>query len=250
MDNTQKFTGKSDVYEQSRPAYAPALIDWLAQTLKLNQNSKIADVGAGTGKLTRPLLELGTTVYAVEPNVEMLAKAIALLSRYDGFHPVEAPAEHTTLPDKSIHLITAAQAFHWFDQKAFQKECERILVPGGYVCLIWNHRRYDDEVNRIFRKIFEKHCPNFLGFSIERQMNHMDMQKLFQGEVIEMCFDNPVAYDQAGFVGRALSASYALTPDDHGYEAFVADLRAFFDQNAMNGVIHVPHQSVAYLAQI
>ena len=120
MDNTQKFSGKSDIYEQARPAYAPALISWLVQTLNLNPDSKIADVGAGTGKLTRQLLELGATVYAVEPNADMRYKAITLLSDYPNFQPIAAPAEHATLPDKSVNLITAASAFHWFDAKAFK----------------------------------------------------------------------------------------------------------------------------------
>ncbi len=250
MDNTQKFSGKSDIYEQARPAYAPALISWLVQTLNLNPDSKIADVGAGTGKLTRQLLELGATVYAVEPNADMRYKAITLLSDYPNFQPIAAPAEHATLPDKSVNLITAASAFHWFDAKAFKKECQRILASDGHVCLIWNHRQLDNKVNIGFREIFEKYCPNFSGFSFERQKGHKSMESFFKGEIVEKCFDNPIQYNQAGFVGRALSASYAIRPDEDGYEEFIAALTTLFEQNATNGVIHVPHQSVAFLGKV
>ena len=250
MDNTQKFSGKSDVYELSRPTYAPELINWLSTTLELNPQSQIADVGAGTGKLTRQLLATGATVYAVEPNADMRAKAIALLKNQANFHPIAAPAENTSLPAQSIHLITAASAFHWFDAPAFRAECQRLLVPDGQVCLIWNHRKLDNEINVAFREIFAKYCPNFSGFSFERQQGHRQIADFFEGKVTEKRFDNPVRYDMAGFVGRARSASYAIIPGDDGYEDFIEALERLFSQHEKDGFIDVPHQSVAFLGRV
>lgn len=250
MDNTQKFSGKSDIYELSRPSYAPELIEWLVTTLKINPQSVIADVGAGTGKLTRQLLSTGATVYAVEPNADMRAKANALLSGQSNFHPIAAPAENTGLPAQSIHLITAASAFHWFDAQAFRLECKRLLLPEGQVCLMWNHRKLDNEINVAFREIFAKYCPNFSGFSFERQQGHRQFETFFEGKVIEKRFDNPVRYDLDGFVGRTRSASYAIIPGDDGYEDFIEALEALFSQHETNGFIDVPHQSVAFLGRV
>ena len=250
MDNTQKFSGKSDIYERSRPAYAPELIKWLVSTLNLGPQSQIADVGAGTGKLTRQLLTTGATVYAVEPNADMRAKAIALLEDQANFHPIAAPAEKTGLPAQSVHLITAASAFHWFDAQAFRVECQRLLLPGGQVCLIWNHRKLDNEINIAFREIFAKYCPNFSGFSFERQQGHRQLESFFDGKITEKRFDNPVRYDLEGFVGRARSASYAIIPGDDGYEDFIEKLEALFSQHEKNGFIDVPHQSVAFLGHV
>lgn len=250
MDNTQKFSGKSDIYELSRPTYAPELIEWLVNTLKLDTHSQIADVGAGTGKLTRQLLATGARVYAVEPNADMRNKAIALLDGYANFHPIAAPAENTGLPAQSIHLVSAASAFHWFDAKAFRVECQRILQADGQVCLMWNHRKLDNEINVSFREIFAKYCPNFSGFSFERQEGHRQIEGFFNGKVTEKRFDNPVRYDKAGFVGRARSASYAIIPGDDGYEDFIEALEKLFYQHAQDGFIDVPHQSVAFLGKV
>ena len=250
MDNTQKFSGKGDVYELSRPTYAPDLIEWLKNTLNLGPHSRIADVGAGTGKLTRQLLSTGATVFSVEPNADMRAKAIAILSEHANFQPIAAPAENTGLPAHSIDLITAASAFHWFDAKAFRLECQRLLVPDGQVCLMWNHRKLDNEVNLAFREIFAKYCPNFSGFSFERQEGHRQIEGFFNGKVTEKRFDNPVRYDIAGFVGRARSASYAIIPGDDGYEDFIEALEKLFYQHAQDGYIDVPHQSVAFLGHV
>ena len=250
MDNTQKFSGKSDIYEAARPAYAPALMAWLSTALKLGPESRIADVGAGTGKLTAQLLATGAMVYAVEPNADMRAKAIAILNHEAHFHPIAAPAENTGLPAHSFHLITAASAFHWFDAQAFRAECQRLLLPEGQVCLIWNHRKLDNEINVAFREIFAKYCPHFSGFSFERQEGTRQIESFFSSEVIEKRFDNPVRYDMAGFVGRARSASYAIIPGDDGYEDFIEALENLFSLHEKDGYIDVPHQSVGFLGRV
>lgn len=250
MDDTQKFSGKSDIYEQSRPAYAPALINWLKDELQLGPQTPIADIGAGTGKLTRQLLELDAPVYAVEPNADMRQKMVALLGDQANFHAIATPAEKTGLPNHSVKLITAASAFHWFDANAFRAECQRILWPEGAVCLIWNHRKLDNDINLGFRNIFSRYCPNFSGFSFERQKGTQAIERFFSAAPIEKHFDNPVRYDQAGFVGRALSASYAIIPGDDGYEEFLDALRQLFERYAADGFIEVPHQSVAFLGKV
>lgn len=250
MENTQKFSGKSEHYEQSRPAYAAEFITWLADTLELDANTPVADFGAGTGKLTRQLLELGLPVYAVEPNPDMREKMIALLNGYANFHPIAAPAENSGLAEKSVKLITAASAFHWFDTHAFRAECQRILWQDGWVCLVWNRRQLDNQINQGFRDIFSRYCPNFSGFSFEQQKTTQAINNFFKDAPLVKHFDNPVRYDLSGFVGRALSASYALVASDVGYAEFVGELEALFHQHAIDGFILMPHQSVAYLGKV
>jgi len=97
MDNTQKFSGKADVYQQARPNYAQALLDFIAQTWGIGEGSLVADVGSGTGIFTRQLLGLGAKVFAVEPNADMRAKAEELLGENPNFVSVVGTAEQTTL---------------------------------------------------------------------------------------------------------------------------------------------------------
>ena len=246
MDNTQKFSGKADVYQQARPNYAQAMLDFIASKWQIGEGSLVADVGSGTGIFTRQLLGLGAKVYAVEPNVDMRTMAERLLGGYPNFVSVIGDAEHTTLPDHRINLVTAAAAFHWFDPNRFKHECKRILLPGGAVVLAWNEMEMSAEINRGRERIYRKYCPNFRGFSGGNDQENLIKRNCFDGMLKEKRFPNPLCYDRQTFINRALSSSYSLIESDPGYEAYLAEIGDLFDQNALEGKIVLPQESVAY----
>ena len=246
MDNTHKFSGKADVYQRARPSYAQALLDFIAQNWQIGDGSRVADVGSGTGILTRQLLGLGANVFAVEPNADMRAKAEELLGENPNFVSVVGTAEQTNLPEHSFQLVTAASAFHWFDPERFKQECERILLPGAPVVLVWNESRLSEEINIGRKRIFQKYCPNFKGFSGGREGRARAKHAFFGEEIQERRFPNPLSYDRQTFVNRALSASYSLIETDPEYDAYMAELEELFDQYAVDGKIALPQDSVAY----
>ena len=246
MDNTQKFSGKADVYQQARPNYAQAMLDFIASKWQIGEGSLVADVGSGTGIFTRQLLGLGAKVYAVEPNVDMRTMAERLLGGYPNFVSVIGDAEHTTLPDHRINLVTAAAAFHWFDPDRFKQECKRILLPGGAVVLAWNEMEMSAEINQGRERIYKKYCPNFRGFSGGNDQENLIKRDFFDGMLQEKRFVNPLCYDRQTFINRALSSSYSLIESDPGYEAYLAEIGDLFDQNALEGKIVLPQESVAY----
>ncbi|MDE6723918.1 MAG: class I SAM-dependent methyltransferase, partial [Eubacterium sp.] len=124
MNNANLFNGRAKVYTQGRPSYPKELIDTLYTHYGVSYNSVIADIGSGTGKLSKQLLDKGSMVYAVEPNDDMRVIAEKELSEYSKFISVRGNAENTLLPDYSVDFITVAQAFHWFDIKKFRLECD------------------------------------------------------------------------------------------------------------------------------
>ena len=140
-DSTQRFTGRVEDYARHRPAYPPELLELLRRECGLTKDTVVADVGSGTGILARLSLDNGNRVIAVEPNDEMRRAGELLLSGHGRFESVTGTAEATTLPQRSVDLITAGQAFHWFDPGAARKEFARVLKPGGKVVLVWNDRR-------------------------------------------------------------------------------------------------------------
>jgi len=105
-------------YVRYRPRYPRELLDWLSETIGFAPAWRVADVGSGTGIFAELLLENGNEVFAVEPNDGMREEAEASLAHFPNFHSVNGTAEATTLPDHSVNLVTAAQAFHWFDPAA------------------------------------------------------------------------------------------------------------------------------------
>lgn len=67
MNNTDRFTGKARAYAQGRPDYPASVVGLLTQESR-RENPRLADIGSGTGILSRAMLERGWTVYGVEPN--------------------------------------------------------------------------------------------------------------------------------------------------------------------------------------
>ncbi len=135
------FSSAADVYERARPSYPEEAVAWLAEQTGLGPGRIVLDVGAGTGKLTRLLVPTGAHVIAVEPVTEMRALI-------DGAETVDATAEGLPYPDGFADVITAAQAFHWFDHERALPEFHRVLRPGGFLALIWNGRDLADPVQR------------------------------------------------------------------------------------------------------
>lgn len=104
MNNTTKFSKKANAYSFGRPAYSNDFIDMLYSKQGFSDKSIVADIGSGTGILSRQLLERGSSVYAVEPNADMRAAAESSLSPYEKFYSVNGTAEHTTLDGETWTL--------------------------------------------------------------------------------------------------------------------------------------------------
>lgn len=240
--NEHKFDGKAELYAAYRPSYASGLIDDLVEDLP--KGAKVADIGSGTGKLTELLLARGMNVFAVEPNDDMRAAAEEAFGGNALFCSVPASAEHTTLPDGKMELVTAAQAFHWFDRDAFRKECRRILAPGGEVALIWNG--YDETSAEAIEleEILHRYCPLFKGFRGGVRLAR-SFDDFFESYTTKT-YPGSVAYDRDAFVGRSLSSSYALTQSNGKYEEYIAALNGYFDEFSENGVLTLPLIAVCH----
>ena len=118
-------------YHRWRPSYPDAALDW---TIPPGATA-VADVGAGTGKLTALLQGRGLDVFAIEPDPAMVAE----LGRHlPGVVALCAPAESLPLSDHSVDAVLVAQAWHWFDHGAALLEARRVVRPGGWLALIGN----------------------------------------------------------------------------------------------------------------
>ncbi|HIW74562.1 MAG TPA: class I SAM-dependent methyltransferase [Firmicutes bacterium] len=245
------FTGKSEVYEQSRPGYPAACYADLIKAAGLRAGDTVAEVGAGTGRFTRGLLERGLTVYAVEPNGDMRREAEKTLSGYPGWRSLAGTAERTGLPDRSVGLVAAAQAFHWFDPEKFQTECRRILRPGGLAALVWNHRDPESPLVRENAAVCRRYCPDFHGFSGGRDHSQPPYAAFFRdGVYTERRYPNDLSYTLEGFVGRNLSSSYAPKPGEPSYRPFVEAVTALFHRYAREGKLLQPNTTCCYIGRV
>ena len=214
-------------------------------------DSRIADIGSGTGILTRQLLEKGNRIYAVEPNADMRMTAEENLKAYPGFISVNGIDERTALACNSIDFITVAQAFHWFDRCGFQKECQRILKAGGKVILVWNHKDENSEPVQKLSEIHREYCPNFRGFSGGMQLSGDGLfSDFFHGAYDQKVFHNDLMFDLSGFIGGCLSSSYAPKEQDETYPAYVAELTALYQQFSREGQLILPNFTLCYVGRV
>lgn len=131
------FEAGAASYEIARPGYPDGAVAILRDEVGIGPGTKVLDLAAGTGKLTRRLVELQADVLAVEPVQAMRNQLAAVLPDVE---VVDGAAEAIPVPDGSVDVVAVAQAFHWFDAPAALREIARVLRPGGRLALLWNER--------------------------------------------------------------------------------------------------------------
>jgi ubiquinone/menaquinone biosynthesis C-methylase UbiE len=201
-----RFDSVAELYERSRPGYAPGALEWLAERLPL---PRVLDLAAGTGKLTRQLVALGAEVVAVEPSDAMrgvlervVPQALALAGS----------AEEIPLPDASVDAVTVGQAFHWFEADPALAEMHRVLRNGGGIGLLWNEWDRKVPLLRVLDDIVETFRPKWIDRESSRAL---ERSRLF-GVHEERRFGHAERLPAEVVVDRvaSVSAIAAAEPDD------------------------------------
>lgn len=131
------FEAAAPAYERGRPGYPAEALEWIARRAAVGPASTVVDLAAGTGKLTRLLVQTGARVVAVEPVDSMRSTLEAVVPAAEA---MAGTAESMPLPGSFADLVTVAQAFHWFSTDEALGEIHRVLRPGGTLALVWNRR--------------------------------------------------------------------------------------------------------------
>lgn len=126
------FSTQAEAYKNFRPRYPQALFDYLLADLQAN--SLILDCATGNGQAALSLTARDATVLATDISLAQMSEAPCA----DRIHWIQASAECLPIPDKSVQLITIAQALHWFDFPRFYSEAARVLTPGGRI-VAWTY---------------------------------------------------------------------------------------------------------------
>ncbi|MFD4704668.1 class I SAM-dependent methyltransferase [Gottfriedia sp. NPDC058432] len=231
-----------------RPSYPNEYINYLLSENHLSEGSVIADIGSGTGILTKLLLEKKLNVLAIEPNNDMRGIAEKTLKIYDQYKSINATAENTSLKINSVDLITVAQAFHWFDKEKFQLECKRILKENSKVSLVWNSKDVLSPLMIELQEICKETCPKFKGFSGGIEDTPNVYNQFFKNGIYEMMvYRNDLEMDLEGFLGRNLSSSFSPLREEKEFEPYRTALTNLFYKYGVNGKIIYPYITKSYL---
>ena len=236
-DWAHSFGDVAESYERGRPTYPRDAVGWLLGEHPLT----VLELGAGTGKLTRVLAELGHDVHATDPDPAMLQ---VLEREVPGVPTAEASAEDVPLGDASVDAVIAAQAFHWFDLDRALPEIARVLRPGGRVCLLWNTR--NEKIPWVRR----------LGALIGTQEQLRDpaealiFSELF-GFVETREFTHWQTIDRRSIQDLVLSRSNVAVLDAEARAAKMTEVLAFYDEfgRGMDGM-QLPYVTKCFRADV
>lgn len=234
---TERFADPECViaYQRGRPGYPEALFDRLLEIAGVGPGATVADLGAGTGLASAPLLRRGLRVVAVEPSAEMRSAAEVLLGERPGFDAIAGTAEATGLGDASIDLAVAAQAFHWFDPEATWRELRRVLRPDGAVGLIWNARRSEGEpFLAAYEALLIEFGTDYLDVG-HRGVGAERLASFFRGPFASEVFENRQTLDRDGLRARLLSSSYLPAAGEPRHDEMLRALDAVHDRFAVDG---------------
>lgn len=242
VSRARSFDAWAGDYDRFRPGYPDALFEMIASELPLPRIPHVVDLGAGTGRASLAMAGLGWRVTAVEPGKPML-DVLRGRAANDGLlvSTVQASAEETGLDADSADLVTAAQAFHWFDQPQALSEIARILKPGGGLALFWNVR----DASRApfladYAKVLERYVGEADAGRYEASMPEeatrrvLESHGAFEDVRLNVLHHETTMTDEQ-FVGVVFTASYVRvnkTPEEQ--DRFRLDLAALLGRHHLN----------------
>ncbi len=234
------FGAAAELYEQARPGYPAAVVDLLIPP----GARRVVDLGAGTGKLTRVLLDRGLEVVAVEPSAGMRAEFARVLP---GVPVLAGRAEALPLDGVSVDAVVAGQAWHWVDPARAVPEVARVLVPGGSLGLVWNLRSADEP--------WVEQLDRVLGH--DRARGEGDPEAPVVGPPFGPLDRNELSWrselPREAVVELVASRSYAIVLDPPERERLLAAVRGLLDEHPDTmgrDRVPMPYRTVCYRASL
>lgn len=246
QQRSRSFDAWAVDYDRYRPGYPQTLFDHVANRLDLPADARVADLGAGTGKAALAMARRGWRVTAIEPGQGMLdvlgAQAAAAQVRVEARR---ASAEETGLDSVSVDLVTAAQAFHWFDKEKAMPEIARIVRPGGGVAVFWNARADDrsaflsGHMDVLSRYVPEAHLDRRNKDDDSTTSDDLGRSGWFAADP-RVILEHEVVMSIDDFVQYAFTASYIrLFVEPHDQVRLRTELREQASRFAIDGAVTV-----------
>ncbi len=163
MELRKSFDEDAVNYDRYRPGYPEALFADVRAYAGLTADSRLLEIGVGTGQATLPFLLAGCKITGIELGENLSAYAAEKFRAYPGFSAVNQDFMAYPLEAESCDLVYSATAFHWLPKEAAYPKIMRGLKPGGCIALFWNHpfpNRMDDPSNVASRRVYDALRPS------------------------------------------------------------------------------------------
>ena len=163
MDLRKTFNENEYNYDKARPDYPKELFEDIFSYTNLTENSKILEIGIGTGQATLPFLNKGCNVTAVELGDKLVKYCQQKFAQYDNFDIINSDFVEAILPENHFDLIFSATAFHWIPKDSGYAKIKSLLKSDGAVALFWNHpfvSNTSDETNLASMTVYKEYRPD------------------------------------------------------------------------------------------
>ncbi len=238
-DDGLGFDNVPEIYDRVRPAYPPELFDALFSYLARDANLRAVEIGPGTGKATRPLLEHGIAVTAVEPGAALatfLAKKLG--GEHAGLDVVVAKFEDARLEAGAFDLVLAATSFHWLDKETRFQHCHDLLRAGGALAVVHTNQIESTADGGFFARVqpvYDRHQDNDPRYAppAEDELVPEGHEGLVASGLFEDIALHKYRWDQRytsreyGDLMRSYSGTQAMEPPQQ--EAMIGDVCALID---------------------
>ena len=234
-----------------RADYSHKLIKKILKKIKCKDNYPVADVGAGTGKLTKLLCKNKLIVNAVEPNQNMRFYGEKNTKNFTNINWSVGTGENTTLKSNSVYSVFFGSSFNTLNYRKALQETKRILVRNGYFCCMWNHRYLKNTNQKEIEKIIKTFIPNYnygerrLDYKkiLSKEKNLKNIQKLSDRFVIKIKKNDFIkAWKSHGTLQRNCKSNYQFNQIIIAITRYVNSLEQKY--------VEVPYDNVAYIAKL
>ena len=150
------FSKQAQLYAQYRPKYPEEVYAYLASLAP--GHSLAWDCGTGNGQAAIGLAAYFDRVYATDASAEQVSRA----QPHEKVEYRVESAEHVSLGDSSVDLVTVAVAVHWFDFDEFYREVRRVLKPDG-ILAVWTYSftEISPEIDSVVRTYYYETLRGF-----------------------------------------------------------------------------------------
>lgn len=242
------YSEHAEFYDK-RADYSEKAIAELIKMTGCIPQTPIADIGAGTGKLTKELLKCGLTVKSIEPNEAMRSFGI----KNTKGKPVTwliGSGEATGLPASSVYAAFFGSSFNVVDQVKTLNEVCRILVPKGWFGCMWNHRNLNDPIQQIIESIIKSYIPNY-SYGLRRENPTTiiaESQNFSDVKTIESDFSWQMAKDDIVTAWRSHATLRRQAESDGKFKKIISDIEKFID--TLSVPVSVPYTTRIFFAQM
>lgn len=247
---TERFSARAENYFKFRPGYPQSIVAVLRDECGLATNSVVADIGSGTGLLTKLFLENGNQVRGVEPNAKMRRAGERSLLSYRAFHSIAGRAEDTTLPPESVDFIVVGQAFHWFDPVDARAEFARIVKPGGWVVLVWNQLDMDALFVQGYMGLLSRYALGEPTIDHRERDSTASVRFFGESSYRAKMFAQAEELNYEVLQGRLLSLSFMPQLGHPSLDRMLAQLRTLFLTHANDGLVTYSRITTMFYGQL